>query len=141
MKLILAIAALALPVAAPATAKTDYPPDPETVLCPPSRGDLDYALDRSMTAAGFQEDPRGGLDTWRRRADGPFHLLSAEPAQWMRVQFKRFETNAGTRVVAELRWQTTRYEFGVKQRDLYEAVQDGLNSLQTIFPCHTAATG
>lgn len=134
MKPALALAALAL-VAAPATAKTEYPADPQVLLCPPTSGDLDYAIDRTMTAAKFQEDPNGGLDSWRRRVDGPFHVLSLEPAQWLGVQFKRFETEAGTRLVAELRWQTTQYEFGVKEKAPYEAIQETLDGFAGVFPC------
>lgn len=138
MKPMLAFAALAL-VAAPAAAKTEYPADPETILCPPTGADLDYALDRIMTAADFQEDPNGGLDTWRTRKMGPFHLPSAAPAEWFRIKFKRFNTAAGTRIVAELRWQTARYEFGVKQREPYAAFQEVLDGLQAVFPCNPPA--
>lgn len=133
---LLPIAALAL-LAAPAAAKADYPPDPETLLCPPTSGDLDYALDRTMTAAGFQEDPHGGLDSWRTRKEGPFHLASAAPAEWLKVEFKRFPTAEGTRVVADLRWQTRRYEFGVKQAEYYATFQEALDGLQSVFPCRS----
>jgi hypothetical protein len=123
-------------LAAPASAKTsEYPPDPEVLLCPPTSGDLDYALDRTMTAGKFQEDPHGGLDTWRHRAEGSFHVLSLEQAQWLSVHFKRFDTAAGTRLVAELRWQTSSYEFGVKQKEPHEAIQQMLDAFGEIFPC------
>ena len=124
------LAAIAVPAAS-----ADLPPDPETIVCPPSTGDLDYAFDRIMTSANFDEHPYGGLNSWRRRVDGPFHLLSAEPAQWMSVEFKRFPTSEGTRIIADLRWQTTRYEFGVDDPSYYEGIQDMLNGLSEVFPC------
>lgn len=139
MKILALTAFLAL--AAPAAAKSDYPPDPEVLLCPATAGDLDYAIDRTMTAAKFQSDPNGGLYAWRRRVDGPFHLMSAEPAQWFRVEFKRFRTSDGTRLVAEMRWQTTRYEFGVKQDELYTGTQEMLDSFRELFPCVDAPIG
>lgn len=123
-------------LAAPAEAKkTEYPADPEALVCPPKPGDLDYALHRILTSAKFQEDPNGGVDAWRHKADGPFHLLSLEQAQWMHVGFKRFRTSAGTRLLAELRWQTHSYEFGVKEQEPYKAVQEMLDGLASVYPC------
>lgn len=131
MRRLLAAAALAL--SAPVDAAVQ--PDPETILCPPTPGDLDYALFAVMTAAKFQEWPAGSGMSWRRRVDGPFHVLSLEPASYLRVEYRTFVTAAGTRVVADMHWQTSSYEFGVEQEQPVRAIQVTLDALAQVYPC------
>lgn len=109
------------------------PPSPETLLCPPTSGDLDYGLYKVMESAKFQQ--WGGSMSWRRKADGPFHLRSMEPAQYLRIEFKTFNTSEGTRLIADLWWQTSKYEIGVKQQEIVDIFQGMLNDLQGVFPC------
>lgn len=127
--------ALSLPTEAAAKRKINYPENPEVLVCPTSSGDLDYAFYTVMERAEFQEYSSGGLYSWRRRVDGPFHLLSFENAQYFHVEFKRFRTAEGTRIVAELWWQTSSHEFGVEQQELYDVVQRLLDGLQGLYPC------
>lgn len=125
------IAALALAFAAPAIAA---PPDPETLICPPTSGDLDYGLHKVMVAAEFEAYPyESGV--WRRREDGPFHLRSAEPASWVVVEFTVYRTEAGMRLIAEPYWETSRYRFAAKSDEIARGLQTMLDGLAGIWPC------
>lgn len=127
---------LSLAFAAPAIAK-DLPPNPEALVCPPTRGDLDYVLFRVMDDAKFVE--WGGRDSWRRRGDGPWHWASLDQARYLRVEYQRFHTIEGTRLVAVLWWQTSRYEFAVEDARLLALFQDTLDKLAQAWPCSAAA--
>lgn len=109
------------------------PPSPEALLCPPTPGDLEYGLYKIMDAAKFQE--WGGHLSWRRKADGPFHLASLQNADHLRVQFRTFQTSAGTRLIADLWWQTSSYEIGVKQQEVVDIFQGLLDELAGVHPC------
>lgn len=117
-----------------AEAKSNPPsPSPETMVCPPKAGDLDSGIYTMMRRGRFEEWT--GKLSWRRRADGPFHLRSLENAQFLHVDFQKFETSEGTRLVAELWWQTSKFEFGVEQKEVVDLFQNMLDQVATIFPC------
>lgn len=129
---IAAIAAVALFWSTPIHAE-EVIPDPEALICPPSRGDMEYGINRLMTAGGFQE--WAGPMSWRRRAPGPFHIPSMAPAEYLHVTYNTFRTSEGTRIIAELRWRTRSYEFGVKDERIAEVFQGVLDEIVKIWPC------
>ena len=118
----------------PARAK-DRPliPDPETLVCPPTPGDLEYTIYEMMKGGGF--DKWEGNMSWRRKMKGPFHFLSLEDAQWLHVSFDTIRTSKGTRLIADLTWRTHSYEFGVKEKQVGDLFQQTLDGIATLYPC------
>lgn len=108
-------------------------PDPVVTACPRRQADLQFGLYSMMTAAKFQ--PLGGSSSWRRRVDGPFHGPSFEAARYLHVDFVTFQTSQGTRIVAQLRWRTSVYEFGVEQASIVDGFQQALDGVAGQFPC------
>lgn len=130
MKKLLLTCAIGL-LAAPAIAA---PADPETLVCPPTSGDLEYGLRSVMVAANFEAYPyEHGV--WRRREDGPFHLRSAENASWIVVEFTTYRTQAGTRLIAEPFWETSRYRYAAQGEKIISALQATLDGLAAVWPC------
>ncbi len=115
------------------TAHAKSIPDPVVTVCPKAPVDLDYAIYQMMTDANFQ--PLNGSISWRRHFDGPFHLPSMEAAQYLHVDFAIFPTSRGTKVIAQPRWRTSTYEFGVQNQAVVDIFQEALGTLVQQFPC------
>jgi hypothetical protein len=129
LKHLMAIALLG----APYPAHGSSIPDPVVTVCPPTNADLEYGLYTLMTSARFQ--PMFRASSWRRRVDGPFHIPSLDSAQYLHVDFVTFKTSVGTRLVAQMRWRTSTYEFGVKQQHLVDGMRAALDGLAAHYPC------
>jgi len=117
-----------------AAAKKPHLANPETVLCPKRAADLDYGIYTAMKAGGFQDDPQGGYQAYRKDATRVGDLVAVTP-RYLRVHFVTFPTSDGTHMVAELSYVTAYKVEDVQDPKIIGAFQDMLDRFRAISPC------
>lgn len=129
----IAFAAAMMILSSQAHGKKPHLANPETLVCPKTSADLDYAIYTAMKSARFEDDPFGGHQTFRRDASRGVEGLTNP--RWLRVRFLSFPTSEGTRLVAELSYYSATKVEDVQDAKVIAVFQGMLDQFQALTPC------